>query len=135
VLVCSKYAFNDFIYDASAGYFNTELHEKIFEIMEDMALLTFHATEKVFSSERGECFQLTLTSKNKALRFTHADPNHRLVLSIFKLSRVGRQLFDLCDVKADLAYMFQLASHAKAKGFKVILGEWTDGNFIEKMLL
>lgn len=139
VRIVSKYAFADFIYDASDSYFNTELHHNIFEVMEDLGLLAAIAVSKPFKSASNDSFSLTLPCQNKALKVTHVDRSQALSLSVYKLSRVGKQLFKLCAVDADLAYLFDFARHIKQKGFNVALGDWdpsvSTGQFIEKMAL
>jgi hypothetical protein len=139
VRIMAKYAFNDFIYYASESYFDSDVFDGIFDIMEELGLLSEHAATKVLKSKSRKSFELLLPCRSKALKISHTNPDKRLELPVLKLTRAGKQVLMLCDNEADLAYLFDLARHIKAMGFTVVLGDYMQQgpshNFIEKMAL
>jgi len=141
LLIVAKYTFSEFIYNACESYFDTDFHRGLFEEMEDLTLLNVTTTSNVdLSSQSKQGFSKFLVCRNKALKITAENASSILSLPILKLSRVGRQLFELIDTDTDLAYLFDLASTVKAQGFDVSLGDWCSesgakGVFIEKMTL
>lgn len=139
VLIVAKYAFPEFIYNAADSYFNTDHHRGLFDVMEDLGLLSAHGTTKKLSSTSSSDFELMLQCRNKALKISASNPNKQLQLPMLRLSRIGRQLFSLMECEVDLAYLFDLAGACKAQGFSVALGDWeastSKGRFIEKMSL
>ncbi len=132
--IVSKYAFSDFIFDAQS-YFKTDYHRNLFEVMEDLVLMSTYSNQKHFPSDSTERYSLLLACHNKALQITAPDHSQGLKLPILKLSRIGRQLLPLCGAEADLAYLFDLARHVKQQGFNVTLGDWTAATrqFVERM--
>lgn len=139
VRIASKYAFPNFIYFASGSYFNTEVHQGMFDIMEDLGLLSSNPVNKTLQSTTASDFTLLLPCRGKALKVTHPDPTKGLTLSVLKFSRIGRQLMKLCENEADLAYLFDLGRSLKSQGFAVAMGDWvslgTKDEFQEKMSL
>ncbi|WP_159931069.1 DUF2806 domain-containing protein [Oceanicoccus sp. KOV_DT_Chl] len=139
IRVGSQYAFDDFIYDATGGYFNTGVHQGFLDVMEDLGLLNADSSSRNIGSNSPNAFSVVLCCHSKGLRIDHADRNKQLVLPVFKLSRVGRQLLQLCDADADVAYLFDLAKRIQQQGFKVALGDLLvkgdTRHFVEKMVL
>jgi hypothetical protein len=139
VRIMSKYAFADFIFYASESYFKSDVFEGMFDVMEELGIVSEHPVDRKFSSISKQGYELLLPCQNKALLITHTDSSKQLVLPVLKLTRVGKQVLLLCDREADLAYMFDLARHVKSLGFNVSLGDYLQQgpskNFIEKMAL
>ena len=139
VRIMAKYAFPDFIYYAEDGYFSEELHDGLFDVMEDLGLLSTSSVKKTLSSQSKQHFELMLPCKGKALKFTHNNAAKKLDLPVLKLTRVGKQVVMLLDNKADLAYLFDLARSVKRLGYEVTLGDYeqygTVKRFTEKMVL
>jgi Protein of unknown function (DUF2806) len=141
LLVVAKYTFPGFIYNACDSYFNTDFHRGLFEELEELSLFSFNAANQItLPSQQIQSYLHLLICRNKALKVTAHDHTSKLKLPIIKLNRVGRQLFELTEADTDLAYLFDLANHAKAQGFDVALGDWINqgvdrGRFDEKMKL
>lgn len=139
IRIVAKYAFPDFIYYASDSYFNLDVHEGMFEVMEDLGVLSFGAVNKRLVSQSRTSYELLLPCHSKGLNIIHADSAKQLQLPSLKLTRIGKQILSLCDVDADLAYLFDLARHIKKLGFEVQLGDvqyvGENPRFIKKMVL
>lgn len=139
VRIMAKYAFPDFIYYAEDGYFSADLHDGLFDVMEDLGLLSTSSVNKTLSSESKQYFELILPCTGKALKFTHKDASKKLQLPVLKLTRVGKQVVMLLENKADLAYLFDLARNVKRLGYDVTLGDYEQygavKSFTEKMVL
>lgn len=123
IRIAAKYAFADFIFDATDSYFNTDVHQSMFDVLEDLGLLIANPARKVIKSTDRSQFLALLTCRHKGLKLTHRDANKDLLLSVFKLSRIGRQIFSLCDSEADLAYLLTFARQLQADGYAVTLGD------------
>ncbi len=139
IRIAAKYAFADFIFDATDSYFNTDVHLSMFDVLEDLGLLIANPSRKLIKSTDRSQFAALLTCRHKGLKVTHRDASKDLLLSVFKLSRIGRQIFSLCDSEADLAYLLTFARQLQAEGYSVTLGDMKfKGNrtdFIERMTL
>jgi hypothetical protein len=139
VRIASKYAFPDFIYFACGSYFNTDVHQGMFDIMEDLGLLFSSPVRKVLTSVTRSNFTFYLSCRGKALKVSHPDAAKCLVLSVLKFTRTGRQLMKLCENEVDLAYLFDLGHDLKKQGFSVAMGDLvgsgSKASFNEKMKL
>jgi hypothetical protein len=140
--ILSKYSLGRFIFNATSGYFDSELHINLLENMDDLGLISGYGMDisnKNIPSCREDYYEYTLHCGNKAMRVVHDDAEMRLVLPVFKVSRAGRQLMTLHSSVPDLAYLYEIAAHIKEQGFSVSLGDWdgveNNGVFIEKMAL
>lgn len=145
--IMAKYITGGIIFNASEHYFNTDFHQGLFELMNDIGLISgvgLAPVIKQFKSSQNNHFAMTLPVVNKALRITAPSSHKILSLPAYPVSRVCRQLITLLDTEADLAYLFELAKAIKAQGFTVALGDWRaewDGagpdrpEFIERMQL
>lgn len=125
--IMAKYITGGLIFNACKHYFDTEFHQRLFELMNDIGLIAGVGVEpviKVFKSHHSECFELILPVINKALHVTHPSKTKTLRLPAYPVSRVCKQLLTLLDTEADLAYLFDLAKAIKAQGFNVSLGDW-----------
>lgn len=139
--ILSKYSFGRFIFNASSGYFNSELYQNLLESLDDLGLISGYGVEassKAFVSQLPTHFELILHCGSKAMRVQHAKADKLLSIPIFNVSRAGRQLMSLHNSVPDLAYLYEIAAHIKKQGFAVSLGDWVEGRedkFIEKMPL
>ena len=141
--IMAKYITGGFIFNAADHYFATEFHEGLFELMDDLGLISGVGMEpmiKLLKSSHTENFELILPVTNKALRVSHESAGQTLKLPVYSVSRVCRQLLTALDTETDLAYLFDLARAIKAQGFDVTLGDWiisgvSKGQFVEKMQL
>ncbi|WP_339667980.1 DUF2806 domain-containing protein [Dasania marina] len=140
--ILSKFSFGSFLFNASQGYFNTELYHNLLENMDDLGLITGYNMEpliKQVSSETTDGYLAFLPCGNKAMRVQAKQASKILSLPIYKVSRAGRQLMSLHTTTVDLAYLFEVAAYIKQQGFSVALGEWQchkkGSQFEEKMPL
>lgn len=136
--IASKYLVDDFIYDATDGYFTKTAHSAMLDSLIDLGIVVdngAHAYLYSIASQNKASFNVMLRSHDKALQVTADDASKKIELPIFKLTRVGRQLLTLSANDADLAYLFTLARLLKEQGFTVALGDWDENGsgFVEKM--
>lgn len=138
--IIGKYAFPAFIYDAHQ-YFKRDTHHNWFEVMEDLGLLN-HSTSLLDLKELpAQGGMLYLPCGNKALKVSGFAALKSVDIPIFKLTRIGRQLFPLAVNEADLAYVFELGRYLKEQGCEVEIGDWISadgeekGQFVSKMAL
>ena len=144
--IMAKYITGGVIFNACDHYFDTEFHQRLFELMNDLGLIAgvgLEPTIKLLKSHHDDHFELMLPVINKALHVTHPSKIKALRLPAYPVSRVCRQLLTLLKAEADLAYLFDLAKAIKAQGFNVALGDWDSSDaitpgyqpFIERMQL
>jgi len=136
--IASKYLIEDFIYDATDGYFTEAAHSAMLDNLIDLGIVVDNGAQAyLFSiaSQSKDRFSKLLRSHDKALQVTAAEPDKIIQLPIFKLTRVGRHLLSLSANDADLAYLFTLARFLKSEGFDVALGDWLESGegFVEKL--
>jgi hypothetical protein len=124
VRLASKYVLGSFIYDATGSYFKADFHLNLFDVLEDLGLMIASSSHKTLASFSDQKFRYLLSCGNKALNISHPYSAKSLTLPVFKLSRIGRQLFTLCHSEADMAYLFDLGNRIKRQGFEVQLGDW-----------
>ena len=139
--ICARFCFEGFIYRNPAQYFSPQLHQPMFEQLEELGLLrgVYGRPESwtLTASGEGDDFQFILPCHNKAvfLEGGSAEDDHRI--PVFRLTRFGREVFSLCQVDADTAYLLAVASELKKRGFQIRLGDWNasggQGLFSERM--
>lgn len=133
--IVSKYAFPDFIYDASE-YFDTDYHRNLLDVMEDFGLIIATSSVRTLSSQSAANFTYVLPCRRKALLITGNNAARQLQLPVFKITRIGRQLFSLFAANVDLAYLYDLARHIKQQRFEVSLGDWSrNSKYVKKVAL
>ena len=135
LVVAAKYTFPTFIFNAASGYFNTEFHHQMLEVLEDLNLLNLASQSTLLRSDSSDTFSKVLPCQGKALQISAEESTATLTLPVLKLSRMGRQLFTLVNAEADLAYLYNMANYVKEQGFQLAMGDWRDGHFHEKMKL
>lgn len=122
--VIGKYAFPAFIYQAPE-YFKRDTHDHWFEVMEDLGLMNYSPIPLNLKDLADETGSLTLPRGNKALRIGGLNRLAQVDIPVYKLTRIGKQLFPLAANEADLAYLFDLGRRLKAMGCEVQVGEWS----------
>lgn len=133
--IVSKYAFPDFIYDAHE-YFDTDYHRNLLDAMEDFGLIISTSSMRTLNSQSAANFTYVLPCRRKAMLITAIKVAQPLQLPVFKVTRVGRQLFPLFATNVDLAYLYDLARYIKQQKFEVSLGDWSHNNqYIKKVTL
>ena len=139
--ICARFCFEGFIYRNPAQYFSPQLHQPMFEQLEELGLLrgVYGRPESWTLAATGSDsdFRFILPCHNKAifLEGGSAEDDHRI--PVFRLTRFGREVFSLCQVDADTAYLLAVASELKKRGFEIRLGDWNEsggqGLFSERM--
>lgn len=138
--IIGKYAFPGFIYNAD-DYFKRETHKHWFDVMEDLGLMNHSVSMLDLRDEPTDHGCLYLPCANKALKVTGMQRLERVEIPIFRLTRVGRQLFPLAVIEADLAYLFNLGRRLRQLGCEVEVGDWqvagpgSCGQFESKLVL
>ena len=123
LLAC--YSFREFIFDASQRYFSSDLHKPLITAAARMGLLQaegnrFWLNLKPRDVERKP--QL-LICNNRALQVRKL-PQQGLQLPVIRVSDAGKQIFRLCSVHADIAYLMDMAEYLRSHGAEVALGDW-----------
>ena len=138
--IIGKYAFPTFIFDARQ-YFKRDTHHHWFELMEDLGLLNYSSSALNLKELPMQAGVLYLPCGNKAIKVSGLSQMKRALLPVFKLTRIGQQLFPLAVNEADVAYLFDLARKLKAGGCQVEIGDWVvaelngQGQFVGRMTL
>lgn len=138
--ICARLCFDGFIYRNPGAYFSSELHQPMFEQMEELGLLrgVYGRPESwIMTSTTDDGFSTMLACSNKAIFVEGGSAEDDFRLPVYRLTRFGREVLSLCRVDADLAYMLAVAGELKKKGFTVRLGDWVgaagQGLFAERM--
>jgi len=138
--ICARLCFDGFIYRNPGSYFSPELHLPIFEQLEELGLLrgVYGRPESwTLTSSTSDGFSAILACANKAIFVEGGSAEDDFRLPVYRLTRFGREVFSLCRVDADMAYMLAVASELKKQGFTVRLGDWVaeagQGLFAERM--
>lgn len=140
--ICARFCFHGFIYRDPGDYFSPRLHYPLFQTLEELGLLrgVYDGDEnwRLVSHTR-EDFRVILPCQRKAIFVEGVSPDDAVRIPVFRLTRFGREVFSLCRVEADTAYLGAVARSLKALGFEVQLGDWTgEGEqslFTERMAL
>ena len=85
-----------------------------------VSAVTAHLTQALTSSVAHE-FRVDLIAYDRVLVVTHEDPKKSLVLRVYKLTSLGRQVLRLGAFKAHDAYIRSVGNVIKRKRFKVLL--------------
>lgn len=139
--ICARFCFDGFIFRNPGQYFSPQLHQPMFEQLEELGLLrgVYGRPESwtlTASADEGD-FQFILPCHNKAifLEGGSAEDDHRI--PVFRLTRFGREVISLCESDADTAYLLAVAAELKKRGFEIRLGDWNSssgqGLFSERM--
>ena len=138
--ICARLCFDGFIYRNPGTYFSPDLHQPMFEQMEELGLLrgVYGRPESwTMTSTTEQGFSTMLACSNKAIFVEGGSAEDDFRLPVYRLTRFGREVLSLCRVDADLAYMLAVAGELKKKGFTVRLGDWVgdagQGLFAERM--
>ena len=125
--ICARLCFDGFIYRNPGTYFSVDLHQPLFEQLEELGLLrgVYGRPESwMMSSTTSEGFSTMLACSNKAIFVEGGSAEDDFRLPVYRLTRFGREVLSLCRVDADMAYMLAVANELKKKGFNVRLGDW-----------
>lgn len=140
ITICARFCFDGFIYRNPGNYFSKELHLPMFEQLEELGLLrgVYGRPESwLLESTTVDGFRAILACSRKAIFIEGGDASDDFRLPVFRLTRFGREVFSLCPVDADMAYMLAVAGELKKQGFEVRLGDWMEesgqGLFAERM--
>jgi hypothetical protein len=138
--ICARLCFDGFIYRNPGTYFSPELHQPMFEQMEELGLLrgVYGRPESwTMTSTTEQGFSTMLACSNKAIFVEGGSAEDDFRVPVYRLTRFGREVLSLCRVDADMAYMLAVAGELKKKGFSVRLGDWVgdagQGLFAERM--
>jgi hypothetical protein len=140
VQIVARFCFQGFIYRNPGRYFSPQLHYPLFQTLEELGILrgVYGRSETwlVHSAVSGH-FRAMLPCHGKAIFLEGDDADDDIRLPVFRLSRFGREVFSLCQVEADVAYLGAVAGELKKKGYRVQLGDWSgdgvQGLFTERM--
>jgi hypothetical protein len=79
-----------------------------------------------YVSSEAARFVLVLCSHGRVLVTTHEDPNKTLVLEIYNLTDVGRQILRLGTFAPEEKYLRRIGEEIKNQGFSVILADYQE---------
>lgn len=138
--IVARFCFEGFIYRNPGNYFSLDLHQPMFEQLEELGLLrgVYGRPESwTLNSTTGDDFSAILACHSKAIFVEGGQPDDDQRLPVFRLTRFGREVFSLCQVDADTAYLLAVAGELKKRGFSIRLGDWmgegVQGLFAERM--
>jgi len=125
--IASQFSFGDFIFREARGYFVPEIHKPIFELLESWSLLTGVTRGDKWATLVADAGSETilLRCRRRALLVTPVDPQG-LHLPVYMLTRLGREVMNLINRDADIAYLWAIATDLKSLGCGVQLGECID---------
>lgn len=141
VHILAKFSFGQFIFNAETGYFNSDVYRNLFEITDDLGLISGVGLEprvQLFASTSPGSYERVFHCADKAIKVIHCDNRKQLQLPVYRVTRPAREIMALDTVQADLAYLFEVAAFIKNQGFEVSLGECkgsVDAGFVEKVAL
>lgn len=124
----ARFCFHGFIYRDPARYFSPRLHYPTFQSLEDLGLLrgVYDRNEHwSLRSQTREQFRAILPCQHRAIFLESDDPAAQVHIPVFRMTRLGREVFSLCRVESDTAYLAAVARALKEYGFQVQLGDWT----------
>lgn len=125
IRVLAGCSFRDFIFDARTGYFESALHGPLLKAASDTGLLRGDGKRcwlKLHSRPLEMKPQL-LICNNRAVQLQQV-PDSGLQLPVIRVTDLGKQIFRLCNVHADMAYLLDLAHYLRTSGAQVNLGDW-----------
>lgn len=132
----SRYALGAFIYSGESGLLEAEGMNLSFLLgMQDLGLISgvgglgFNIT---LTSLRPESFELAFRVANRILVVTHPDPQKKLELAAYVVTRLGNEVLSLGAPKPSDPYLRSLGTAIVGKGFKVIIASGfmlPDGQF------
>jgi len=138
--ICARLCFDGFIYRNPGSYFSAELHLPMFEQLEELGVLrgVYGRPESwLMRSTTTDGFSTMLACSSKAIFIEGGSAEDDFRLPVYRLTRFGREVFSLCRVDADSAYLLAVANELKKMGFKVrlgdLVGEAGQGLFAERM--
>jgi hypothetical protein len=138
--LCARLCFDGFIYRNPGNYFSADLHLPMFEQLEELGVLrgVYGRPESwLMRSSTTEGFSAMLGCSSKAIFVEGGSAEDDFRLPVYRLTRFGREVFSLCRVDADSAYLLAVANELKKMGFSVrlgdLMGEVGQGLFAERM--
>jgi hypothetical protein len=119
------YSFGKFLFDARARYFEPELHGRWLADAVALGVLrplgATHALRLRIRARGQE--PLLLVCRRHALQLSGLG-GQGVELPVLRVTGTGRQLLDLCDGEADMAYLLDVAACLAAEGIRIAVGEW-----------
>ncbi|GGP49880.1 hypothetical protein GCM10009347_16140 [Shewanella algicola] len=77
-----------------------------------------------FNSREADKFSNVLVNRNQILLIEAEDPNKKLALGCYQISKIGAEVLSLGDFNANENYMRELGEEIKKKGFDVKIALW-----------
>lgn len=102
------------------GYFQADIHDPMFQLLEDMGLMDADAAAEVLlQSTVAGGLKVMLRCHGKALVIEGIGQS--LALPVRRFTRMGREVFALFGGSADSAYLFAVGNALKQGGYKASL--------------
>lgn len=126
IQLLARYVLGEFIFDARNRYFQAQLHGVWLQSAETLGLIHPIDTQRYVNLHRqsgDEQEPLLLICYRRALQVSGLS-NDGVQLPVLRLTATGKQIFQLCDSDADMAYLLDIAAYLFEQGAKVAIGEW-----------
>lgn len=145
IAIASRLSFGDFIYREAKGYFTDEIHQPMFETLEELGLILGVQRKDLWAdiAPKKREFQpmhAVLRCHNKALFIEMPYSGQAMNVPVYKITQLGKEVMNVALPEADMAYLWAVANDLKASGCVVHLGDWlekndTQGAFQQKITL
>lgn len=148
IKIIGRLSFGEFIYREANSYFTREIHQPMFETLEDLGLIDGVKRgdfwkDMSLQEHRGvlkQESQALLKCFNKAILMQASPDESAMNIPVYYVTRLGKQVFSVLVEDADMAYLWAVAHDIKQKGINVDMGDWSDmqgktGGFKQKLSL
>lgn len=89
---------------------------------------TVSGLEFSFASGKTDKFENNLVNRNQILLIEGEDPNKKVKLGCYQISKIGSEVLSLGDFSADDVYMKEIGEIIKKQGFDVKIALWVQTN-------
>jgi hypothetical protein len=122
----SQYLMGEAIYRGDPELLKSEgLNFGFLQGMADLGVIAtaMEGVENTYKSSRADVFEKVLPFKNRLLLITHGDPTRALVLPVYLVTELGREVARLSAVPPSERYIQAVGCAIQAQGFAVQIGD------------
>lgn len=118
IRIVSRMDMGGFVCRDAPGYFQDDIHEPMFDLLEYMGLLDPDVSaEVVLPTTVGSGLRVSLVCHGRMLVVEGVGES--LALPVRRFTRIGREVFALFGGSADSAYLFAVSNTIRQRGYKV----------------
>lgn len=129
IRIVSRFSFGEYIFIDANQYFSPEIHEAMFDRLEEWGLIRGKLIGEFFKSipsNDEKAFSAVMRCQNKALYIHAEDHDVQLTFPIYQVTEMGQAIFSLGTGDADMGYLWAVSTEIKEHGFDVTLGDWLE---------